>query len=255
MTDPTPINFEIESRIVDEVAVLDLDRTLLNSSMVTQLVLAGLAAHGVSAGRIDKTIRYVEAQTGNSFYLFDYIENKFSSDMLEAVVADIMQNDVMLEEIKEDLLCPGADKLIYALEEQGTPSMILTYGEENYQGFKAALFRKLIGKTSDDLPVVVTNVANKSEWVENAWFTEGDEFGNIPTDIFDQPIRTRVVAIVDDKKSNLISYDDRVMGILVDNRVNAPTRVTSTAEVASAVASGVHLADIAHLYDDIDKAS
>lgn len=250
MTEPKPANFEHEPRIVDEVVVLDLDRTLLDSSAVTQLVLASMTRHGVSADRISEAIKYVEAQKGNSFHLFDYIEREFSFATLDAIVDEIMQNDTLLLALKNDLLCPGADMLVYALEEQGTPAMVLTYGEQNYQSFKIDLFRKLIGKSNKELPGIVTHVANKSMWIQENWFTRQDELGEVPVDIMGGTLLTRVVSIVDDKISNLQSTDDRVVGVLVDNRAKAGQGVISTWELAETVAGGLHIFELASEFEE-----
>lgn len=249
MTEPKPVNFEDEPRIVDEVVVLDLDRTLLDSSAVTQLVLESMAHHGVGANRITEAIEYVESQTGNSFYLFDYIEREFSAATLEAIVKEIMQNDALLMELKDDLLCPGADKLVYALESQGTPALILTYGEQNYQSFKIDLFRKLVGKSNKELPGIVTDVANKSKWVEENWFIRPDELGEVPIEIRGETLLARLVSIVDDKISHLQATDSRVVGALVDNRIPPAEGVATTLELADAVSGGVHIFEIAGAYE------
>lgn len=253
MADPRPMNFEQEPRIVDEVAVLDLDRTLLNTSAVTQLMLASMARHGVGEDRINQAIEYVEAQKGNSFHLFDYIEHEFSVTTLEAIVEEIMQDDALTLALKDDLLCPGADKLVYALEDQGTPAMILTFGEHNYQSFKIDLFRKLIHKTNKELPGIVTDTANKSMWVKENWFNRTDELGEVPVEIMGNSLLARVVSIVDDKSSHLQSTDQRVVGVLVDNHVPRTKGVISTLELAEAVARGIRIAEIAGVYEDRDE--
>ncbi len=248
MTDPTPINRELEPRIVDELVVLDLDRTLINSSVVQQLVLSSLGHHGVSADRIEEAMAYAEAQTGNSFFLFDYIEEHFSGDILEVIVKDIMNNDDLLEDWP-DLLCLGADKLIDALQEQGTPCMILTYGEDNYQQFKIDLFRKLVASTSDELPAIITGTSNKSEWVASEWFNDDHELGEIPASVMGEPLLVGIVTVVDDKVGNLQTSDERVVGVLVDNNTDPAPGVVSTAELANAAVSGIHLREIASLYE------
>ena len=83
MTDPSPYNRELEPRVVEELAVLDLDRTLINTSKITELVFSFLAKSGVEPGRIYEAMEYVEAQSGNSFFLFDYIEAEFSKNYLK----------------------------------------------------------------------------------------------------------------------------------------------------------------------------
>ncbi len=250
MTDPKPAGIEHEPRIVDEVVVLDLDRTLLDSSVVTQLVLRSMAKRGVSTDRINDAIAYVEAQAGNSFHLFDYIEREFSFSTLDTIVDELMQDEALLQEMKDELLCPGADLLVYALEEQGTPAMVLTYGEQNYQSFKIDLFRKLIGKTNKDLPGMVTHVANKSKWVEENWFTRADMLGEVPITISNAPLLTRIVSIVDDKVINLQSSDERVAGVLVHNHTPPTPGVISTRELAEAVASGIRVYEIGSEYEE-----
>ena len=245
MTEPQPTNHENQPMIVDEVVVLDLDRTLLNSSAVTQLVLESMALHGVSEDRIQEAIAYVEAQTGNSFHLFDYIERQFSIATLDEIVGELMQNEPLLHGRKNELLCAGADTLVYALEAQGTPAMLLTYGDQNYQSFKIDLFRKLIDRTNTQLPGIVTDVANKAMWVGENWFSRPDGLGEVPVKILKQIVLARMVSVVDDKISNLESTDERVVGVLVDNRTAITEGVLSTLELAEAVAGGMHIFEFA----------
>ena len=250
MTDPSPYNRELEPRVVEELAVLDLDRTLINTSKITELVFSFLAKSGVETDRIHEAMTYVEAQSGNSFFLFDYIEAEFSNELLEAVKDAIINDDARLDELRQDLLCPGADRLIYALESQETPWVIVTYGEKNYQKFKIALFSKLIGREPEDVPSIITDTKNKSEWAVEQWFSDDTEFGEVPAGVTGEQLLIRTVTIVDDKTSNLQSLDARVVGVLVDNNVNAAPGVISTAELADAAEAGIHLAEIAQVYEE-----
>lgn len=245
-----PKNFEQDIRIADEIAVLDLDRTLMNTSFVTSVVLSALSSYSVSSSQIKQAIEYVESQAGNSFFLFDYIEKSFTGDVLATLINDILNDERLLEETKENLLCSGAENLITALEERAVPQLILTYGEANYQEFKTALFRKLIGKTAEELPAIVTSAANKSQWVSDEWFHDGIECGEIAAEVMGYTLRFNTLTIIDDKVENLVSADERVMGIFVDNRSVQSGGVLSTAEVAGAVEAGVRLSELASLYGD-----
>lgn len=242
------MNAEREPRVVDELAVLDLDRTLLNSSAVTKMVFSELFNQGVSQVEIQAAIDYVESQTGNSFQLFHYIEKEFSSTLLASVVDGILaRKDLREGQGADELLCEGADRLIYALEQQQTPRLILTFGELYYQEFKVALFRELIGRSEEDLPALVTVTTNKSAWIKTTWLdnSEGGRLGQVPQGVLGESLYFRTAVVIDDKNQNLQSSDERVRGILVDNRgVVAQQGVMSTAEVAEYIATGGRLSEL-----------
>lgn len=234
-------------RIVDEVAVLDLDRTLLDSSAVTALLMASLVQHGVNKTQLDAALRHIEAQTGNSFYLFDFIKDEFPDVALDAVIEGIMGNELPLEWAGMGLLCDRADELIYALEDRNIPHVVLTYGEESYQEFKIALFRRLINRTDKTLPAIITTAQNKARWVTDEWFDEAGKLGKVSKAVIGEELQVQSAVIIDDKAENLKSTDVRVRGILVDNSASGTQQSsTTTAEVARLVSQGASLVDIAN---------
>lgn len=237
------MKIENEVRMVDELAVLDLDRTLIDSSAVAQLVLAGLASQNVPEEKIRQAMDYMESQTGNSFHLFDYITREFGENVTTGVADSLWADDLLLDELRNDLLCPGADRLIEGLIVQSVPHLILTYGEERYQEFKIQLFRKLIGKTELELPAIITTTPNKSDWVTKAWFN-AEDIGVIPAEIFGERLHIRRAFVIDDKRQNLISQHPNVQGILIDNfSAQVPSAIT-IAQVADALRSGVMLMEV-----------
>lgn len=245
------LGFENEPRIVEEVAILDLDRTLIHSSFVVELVLAELVHYGVSLERVGSAINYVESQAGSSFELFDYIEREFSPQVLAAVVSSVQKGEAMLDEaMRNRLLCDGADALIDALEDRRVPYVILTYGEDRYQNFKIALFNGLINRLPGSVPAIVVNANNKSHWVQDSWFKSSEgELGEIPRGVIQEgAVLPRSVTIIDDKKEHLNSDDDRILGILVNNESLAQSSgAMSTRAVADAVTKGMTLKELAYL--------
>ena len=64
---------ETEPRIVEDAIALDLDRTLLKTGAVTDLLLDSLVNYGVSSDVVAAAKKHVDGQSGNSFDLFEYI--------------------------------------------------------------------------------------------------------------------------------------------------------------------------------------
>lgn len=107
-------NSKAISKIIDEIVVLDLDRTLLNTGLVTDMLLTRLLQHGVTEEQLDAMKSYVASQTGNSLDLFAWLENEVENISIDTLVEDVLHR--ITPDQDSILLCKGAAELIAMLE-------------------------------------------------------------------------------------------------------------------------------------------
>lgn len=241
----------VKPRTVETFAVIDLDRTLLNTSALIELLYSQLLAHGFTSEQIAAELSFIEQQTGTSFSLFDHIEKTHSRELLESILEKVL---LLAEDGDLDidtLLCEGAARLLELLEHNDVPHVILTYGNEVDQAFKLSLVRKLLRKSEEGLPAAITDEPKKAAWISATW-DDIDESGAIaiPEAIAGVGhLRARSVVIIDDKQSNLDSDNPAVKGILVNNLATRPSGSMSTDDLVRCIETGMSLTHIAHLQD------
>lgn len=243
-------NSKTVSKIVDEVVVLDLDRTLLNTGLVTDMLLSRLLQYGVTKKQRDAMKGYVESQTGNSLDFFAWLEGEIKDVSIDVLIEDTLQN--ITPEQGKVLLCTGAAELIEVLELKSASFFILTYGEYRYQNFKIRLFRQILGKSNDAVPAVLTTQSHKGRWIAAEWFNDSDEFATVPAGLVDGwgDVHAHSVVIVDDKRQNLVSSGKRVVGILVNDTRISSELTYSLPMIIDAVRSGQSLtSSIASRYE------
>lgn len=253
--DHEPIGGERLPRNVDTFAVLDLDRTLLNTGTLVDLMCMQLLHHGVTMDQIKKDIDFVHRSDGLSFSMLDFIEAQYGPARYTAVMHEI-EAQVKDGLLTDQLLCRGTNEMLTALEANDIPYAVLTYGEPVNQQFKLTLLRHMVRRSEARLHAAVTDKTKKAAWISgDEWAAEGAEGFAVPASIFPQAaLHARYVVVVDDKPSNLESDNAAVMGILVDNGpddgalttadvarlLNAGTALTAIAE-ASSVARAAHI--------------
>lgn len=225
---------------VDVFAVLDMDRTLLDTAAVTERLCRQLERHGVPRARVDKDIDFIQGQTGQSFLLLDFLETQYGPELFSIIKQEV-QESVERGRADDGLLCEGANELLNALEEAGVPFAILTYGEQANQDFKLTLLRNLLGRSTAQLHAVVTQVSNKASWIADTWAQE-EGFAVPDTIHAAAKLWARQVVIIDDKSINLASDNPNILGILVNNTGKS---THTTAEVARRLRTGLTLPDIA----------
>jgi hypothetical protein len=243
----TMTDYEQEPRFVDTFVVLDLDRTLLETDALVELLCMQLLNHGISREQIDADLLFIHRQKGASFKLLDFFEAQYGKGLFDIVKREILEL-AKNGELKEGLLCEGAPELIGKLGASSTPFCVLTYGEEHSQRFKLELVEQLFGQDEVQLHAVVTKETNKAAWIEKNW--QHDESGRVvvPNDGYaSSELRATTVVVIDDKLSNLKSGDDRIRGILVNNGNDRPKDSLSTADVAKLITHGVPLDEIAQV--------
>lgn len=232
------LSHEVVPRRVDVFTVLDMDRTLLDTDAVTERLCRQLEHHGVSPRQIEADLVFIRKQEGKSFSLLEYLEAQYGPELF-SIVKQEMQERVGRDDA-EELLCDGAPELLRALDDTDIPYAILTFGEPANQDFKLTLLRKLLGRSTADLHATVTDVSHKATWLAEAWAAENGF--EIPAIFYGGvPLRAAQVVIVDDKLANLVSPNQNVHGILVDNT----KKTHSTAEVARQLNAGKGIVEIA----------
>lgn len=237
---------ERQPRSVEVFAVLDLDRTLMQSGVLTDLLCMQLLNHGVSIDQVRKDIDFVHRNDGMSFSTLDYIQAQYGPAKYASVMHEI-EEIVKDGGLKEELLCEGTLELLAALEAQDVPYAVLTYGERINQEFKLTLLRHMVNRSSKQLHATVTSETKKASWIASGeWKHEGEDGFAVPAFIYPQAdLRAKCIVVVDDKLSNLESDDDAVLGILVDNAHDSG--VLTTTEVAQLLTSGMDLRAVADI--------
>lgn len=240
-----------EPRTVDTFAVIDLDRTLLNTDVLAELLYSQLHEYGFTPEQVAVELSFIQQQTGKSFPLFDHISKTHGSELLE----NILEKTLLLAEDgdldADTLLCKGAAQLLELLERKDVPHAILTYGNELDQAFKLSLVRKLLRKTEQELPAAITDEPRKAAWIAATWDDIDQGAIAIPGPIAAiDGLRAHTIIIIDDKLSNLESDSKSVKGILVNNTESAPAGHMSTSDLVRHIDRGMSLGQIAQLQED-----
>ncbi|MGB3945663.1 MAG: hypothetical protein WBK76_02385 [Candidatus Saccharimonadales bacterium] len=237
---------ERQPRSVEVFAVLDLDRTLMQSGVLTDLLCMQLLNHGVSIDQVRRDIDFVRRSDGMSFSTLDYIQAQYGPAKYASVMHEI---EAIVKDggLKEELLCEGTLGLLTALESQDVPYAVLTYGERINQEFKLTLLRHMVNRSARELHATVTSETKKASWIASGeWKHEGEDGFAVPAFIYPQAdLRAKYVVVIDDKQTNLESDDDAVLGILVDNAHGSGA--LTTAEVAGLLKGGMDLLAVADI--------
>lgn len=238
---------ELESRTVDYFAVLDLDRTLLDSDKIVRLMCEALPRFGVDEQAAQDDLDSMRAATGRSLSAFEFLAGRHGDETVRLLVSDMFQRAENGRLDDKDLLYGDSSvRLLDELDERDIPFAVLTYGEQDYQEFKLALYRILTGRYGDRLPAVVTDEPRKGDWIHGHWSDGSDDHMRVPADFTgDDTIVAREVVIIDDKLHNLESPDGVVKGIHIDNRHDRPAGRVTIQQVVEQLQSGVGLNEIA----------
>jgi len=115
--------------------ILDLDRTLLDTSKLAQRLRAIIVRHDPDLGK-DISIEFAKhVQQGTSFFIFDFIVDKIGHEKLNLYV-----NELNYTTPASELLLPGArERIAFAKSQPGWSMGILTYGSTRDQKIKLKL--------------------------------------------------------------------------------------------------------------------
>ncbi len=240
----TSSSYEMEPRHVEAFALIDLDRTLLNTPLLVDMLLLQLHDHGFTAEQVREHIQHIHSRAGKSLSLSEYFSAEFDNG--GALFAVLKQEIIELAETEglvDDLLYSGSKELLDALDEKTIPFAILTYGNVADQDFKLNLLRLLTKREVSRLHATVTDQPSKAKWVAENW-DQGSGLA-IPNDIYStESLIAEYVVVIDDKIANLTSANTNVLGILMDNS-SVSDRAMSIELLGAAVDAGESLVVLA----------
>jgi len=178
--------------------VLDLDRTLLDTSKLAHNLKEIIARHNPELADAihDEAIRHMNEKS--SFFIFDYIANAVGELQFGQYMDELQQINPSLE-----LLLPGAlERIAYAKSQPGWAMGIMTYGADRDQMIKL----KLLNLQFENL--LIMDSPHKGEVIASWKLPDGrfklpDEFGGHVVDI---------VTLDDDKHIAFDHLPDGVYG-------------------------------------------
>ena len=188
-------------KIADETFfVVDLDRTLLNTGLVFDILQSTLDDHGYDDGnKLHNTRKQLEAN-GETFVVFGYIESLLSSQELKVVI------DAFRAKAEEyELFNEGAQEFLAFLRKHQLPFGILTYGSKRWQQEKL----KIAGL--NDVPTIIIPQKGKGE-VVSTWYYKDTETFVVPAD-FGAGTYTQLI-MIDDKAGELSGLPPHATGLL-----------------------------------------
>ena len=115
--------------------ILDLDRTLLDTSQLAHHLKEIIARCDVRLSQDITTELIAHAQQKKSFFIFEYITGRVGPDKLNEYIDELTYSAPASE-----LLLPGAsERIAFAKSQPGWSAGILTYGSPNDQKIKLKL--------------------------------------------------------------------------------------------------------------------
>ena len=246
---PPITNYETEPREVDTFVVIDLDRTVLNTSNLISLLCSLLPKFGVTAEDAIEAESMIRAADGSSLFPIGFLRGQFGDEPVDAVMDDIREM-AELGEIKEMLLYRGSYELLDALDGEDVPWGIMTYGEVADQEFKLDIFRRMTNRDKSNCPAEITDKPKKSRWIHKDWYTEDGRIKIDPKLSNGLEIYAKQIVVLDDKLKNLESPDPGVKGIPIDNHSIDSTETYTVASVAELVRQGRQIESLASWYHE-----
>ena len=217
---PTPsYETEVHPEVVPVFVVLDMDNTLFASNNFTPYLSKLFNLNGEEQAKLMET---VETQSGQGFNLLAHLRKHYGAKVNSDLdfsgeggssldykrIADAILAGLDIDACRDQLLVPGARKLIDALRQQAVPYEILTTGDEEYQNIKLAVMKRLLDLS--DLPAHVVNEGNvpdKSAMIDKLWNQNDKCF------VLWNGVAAERVVVVDDKRTNLATQHDGIQCI------------------------------------------
>lgn len=203
-------------KTVDAFCVLDLDRTLLDTEKAFNVFVD--AVHEV--GFIDGyEVHDAVLESGGSFDVLAYVRKELSdrldptgsgSERIESIVADIKAEYIKRAK-EENLLLPGALELLTELDGNDMPYGILTFGGDEWQGWKLEAARL------DTVPTIVTRRKDKAAMMRDSWRRKILGGFQLPEEFMSDGYRiiAKKLLFLDDKLESLDGAPDDVLAIHV----------------------------------------
>lgn len=178
--------------------VLDLDRTLIDSSLLTSY----LVEYYVPLDNREEEVAAIARHRGSSYDALTYLGTKYS--LTEPIDAGTLVERHGWKTLADALLLPGAAEIFFALDSRRVPYGIFTKGGKAFQSLKVALLCAMVGETA--IPYQVTNTNEKAAYIAKHWWSDARGVFVIPEQLSGtKDFTARRVIIVDDKLDNLAS--------------------------------------------------
>lgn len=229
------------AEITDTFVVFDLDRTCFDTDAYVREWCRLLVGHGLTHEQSQAEYEAIKARNGASFQLVEHIEDTYGADVVDAIKSEFRQ--AAADGRMHDMLIPkGVTEVLEYLLNESIPCGILTYGSSvDGQRFKLELFKAMTGM--EHIQAVITDTHEKAQMISVEWFEEKSGVFTTPFTYAGSGVVARQIIMLDDKATNLVTSNDSVKGILIDNW-HAGAASVSMSDVARSLQGGMTLQDI-----------
>lgn len=220
----------------DVYVVLDLDRTLLDTTKLVLLVAQILNALGVSKVELAKIYAHIRQQDGNQFdynvYMREVLGDETVNAMIDQLTKQLESGDIDASELFYD----GVAETFDALDTAGIPYGIVTAGGEETQTLKLTLLRAVFKR---NIPARIVASTGKAMLAQEGWYVPNQSEFIVPKDLSagDSVVAQRI-AVVDDKPENLVTDNKHIATYLIDNTRQVGKDTLTMVEFAKMVSEG-----------------
>lgn len=222
-----------------ELVVLDIDRTLINTTNLSDMIIQPIAAVlQLSDTQIAMMLAAISEREGKVFDYLKWLPKAMELDshqlkllddadaLTHAILQFYAADGVLAVQFIEKILIPGAPELLKAVKESGSKVLLLTAGGKVLQSIKVALVQAMTRQVTGDVGVtdaiiISTHVA-KAELINTCFTADGFSIDLLCDEALVSTITNphdyahiEHVTIVDDKYANLVPSGDRVAGVPV----------------------------------------
>lgn len=191
--------------MIDKFFAIDLDRTLINTDLVMELVEKTCKNIGVKYDSIEIK-KLASEQRGLSYEPISYIES------LGGDIASEFKKEFLKISFDNDLLYPDAHRFISRINKKSIDFLILTFGPKPWQSLKLEA-SKLINN-----PYIITDNQDKAE-VVSEWYD-----GHLFVSPFKDISAKKHVVLVDDKPKAFMTNHPDCIGFLIDRKNEFATK-------------------------------
>lgn len=224
--------FEHEKYITSAgvVALIDVDRTILNTDTVFDIIVDALRQGGVDSKVLESVAARGKQAKEQAFDYLTAISKLAPGIHIEpAVIVDRIGSEYDAESLIEKVIAPGAVDMIRALKDVGAYTLLLTAGGEATQKTKLLLLETVFSKLARpiQLPpwaIIDSSKQYKTQLAEEAYNEELKIFSldtllshALDSNCIESSVTgAEQVLVVDDKLCNVTSVGtSRITGILV----------------------------------------
>jgi len=176
--------------------VLDLDRTLIDSSLLARFLVEYYAPED----QWEQEIAAIEAHRGGSYDALTFLHAKYGQK--GRVDASKLVELHGWKYLADTLLLPGASAVFHELDSRAILYGIFTKGGKDFQALKVALLCAMVGEKA--IPHLVTSSDQKAAYITKHWWDENEKAFTVPGQLTGaSEIKAHRVIIVDDKLENL----------------------------------------------------